>query len=858
MKNISLLLLLLLLGGALANVPSCWQPTFLTNISAYTFISGHQNYNTTAYTKQLSSGDLDAAALARMGATGYEFVDAVQYQEADLDRGFAAMFYDTDINRYYAVFQFTRDDAPGHWLYAYPGLKKSIVGGQEYYYRGTGDNDLRDDGEVYVYMNNGSFATPIYAKKLLGSQTMSYSILHFGDSNTTREFRLGACGSAIVDQDINSAEGLVNGTLALGALNDGAFKFGNKSASLQCMARFDSVGQKTLAYDFYGECSSQEGDVLFLTYEGSKKCGSVADLDGVKCEVDGNQNGDCTTSASTNTTFNVTSDTPRYFNFYKRAEDGLYMYRGEIFGESCEYNENSQGEGIDIFTKKENSKKLYIFPEHNDADLLNFEFTDWLNELWGLSEFETGVRVRAGRLRYVAPMNVKEMPLNTIEFLDEIDGSGLCGVGQEWTFKGVIGRNSTHYFNYSASCDKGSFTDSSSIQATPNYANWGADSRSLINSCIPLPDAPIGRNIEKNTIERYFVYQYDITRMLPTAGIDTIAQNSAFALNYSYIETEEGNCSIGGLPYGNYSYYCAVPDGYYGDNSGFFLLNQDLMLIEVPFQKERTLYININITEQGAPVPGIKCKGNYDYDTSNAFGTCTLRTAANSDESITLTGLPDGDSFVLNATIGDYYNSEQLGDDGQTNYCTYFDGYYKFWLDLDQRTIYFKVAGQRANGDLIPFVGYYIDGDKKGITNKYGFESYLMPFNALVHTLTTEKSGWTNGTATFDYRDRDEFITAVMSPTDKEASIEQDLGEPITDFSGLEQILFTPFVGSLLIIGALVVIVAVFTGMFAVAALIGALAAIGLVWAGTLPVWFGVMIIILTMGLAYVFFSGAM
>ena len=851
--------MLLLLGGALANIPSCEYPTYDFFNASYNFIDNNNNswrpVNDTAVS--IPPSQVTATEKAILGAGGLSYIQGVRYAEADGDRGAAWLFYDAGRGTFYAVFQWSKADRTANEIYGIPNLIKTTDINETYY--------ANDDEAVWFYNT-----TAVKIRKIQshgdGSGTCNgggVSVIKLG---VGRFYSHSKCGTQNTCSVSSNSEGGDLDIHCTGAplVSSVTVRAGNQSI----YARMEKFGSFT-SFDFnaykdvedlendYYSCSGNSGDIFIYGFEGSEECGSVHDLGALDCEISkGGVSNTCNLTASTNRTLNATMDSPDYKYFNSRA-DGFYHFSGGAYKDWCEYHDNGEGEKILLYTQSSNTKLLHILPEHKDADALSFEFFDWLGEYIGITRFEIGERIFAGTMKYNSPVAISEMVLSDAVFLDELDSDGLCSETELWSFKGLIGYNSSHYLNYSARCDRGTFSDGSGYLTTTTAVinQLGDNSKGLMLSCNSLPTAPVSLNEAEGTIDRYFMYWYDIDTMIPTSTT-RITQNSNFALNYSYLETTEGNCSISDLPYGNYSYSCDVPDGYYGNTIGFIDHNAPLTTLKLELQTNRDIFMRITVTDQGATKAGIKCIGRHGFDTTNALGQCTIKTAPNSDESIRLTQIQGRDDFVFNVTIGDVYNSEKLGDDGFSNTCNYFDGIYKFNYDLAYPNMAFKIGGKTTNENYIEFVSLFVDGDMAGTSGKNGFYNYLRPYDALTHTLTTKKGGWSNGTATFDYRNRDGFVFATMHPTDKDAIVEGELKEPITDFTGFEQVIFTPFGGGILILSVVVILTAVFTGMVAIAGLIGIFTAIALVFFGVLPIWFGVMIILVCGAIGYIAFQG--
>lgn len=853
-------ILMLLCAVAFANTFSCAPATFNGTTGLFDYYDNYNNSLTGDVVFYPPHGVIDNAAQIKIWGQSVSILEVIKWQNVT-DRGMAVLAKaSTGTTPYRAFFQYNDE------LYAVTNLAIQAHNGSAYYYNSHEAVFFENVGTVnstaikLLNTNSNPSGSEWFEGYRYGNSSFYYSLFREISAPNWHHFSETGNGSKFRQYGTISLHGISTQNAWYSAFWDiSAGGLPPACSDAYCWGDFPVFDVNDLAIDYYS-CADSSGDIMFFSYEGTDECAGVANVPPFDCSIFGyGLTDDCTLSAGTNSTISATLTTPSLQEFTPRTSDGTYLY-DRLLGKnthSCEYVENAQGEGFTIYMTESSEEAIHIKPEHIDADLAKLELGAWLQEvLVGNVKYEDGERLITGTFKYNPPVDLKTMDINATEFIDFPISVDACNSGTTWLFLGIVGYNSTHYYAYNQECNNGvegisnSFYPTNTTFITANVSNAAY---MLKNDCVDAIDNPVEFNVPDGTIDRYFLYWFDLTSFTPSDNYGVV-QDTVFAMNYNYTLLMEQNCTISDYPFGNYSYLCVPPSGYAGGISGEIVHDKPISVINIPLQETRELYIAITVTDKGSARAGLKCIGNYGIATTNASGTCVLQTNADVTDTIRITQIPNHEDILFNATISDYYNSDRLGDDGEQNNCFTFDGIYKFYYDIANPYMSFWLQGVTTRGNLIAGVQFYVDGESVGSSDSSGQYYHQITFDAVSHQLVSEKSGWTNGSAAFDYRDRDDNVQALMHP-DTETAARTAMMET-GDYTNVHEYLLSPLALGLGLTIVAIIGTAIMTGLVPIAALVGCICLAALVLFGAIPIWIGIVLIIIAAAFGFVIFGG--
>jgi hypothetical protein len=876
-----LFLSVLLLMGVFANVPSCWTPAYVGNTSAYEFISGYNQYNTTAYSVSLVAGDIDAAAIADMGATGMTLVQANQYQDGSLNRGFAALFYDTSHAKYYSVFQYVESDGAPNYIWAIPDLTASVSAGETFYTRGTTTGTtaydtagfLDPDAEI-IYFYNATAVKVLSFNHTAMSQNYYHYLLKFGAD--TIDMGLYFSVGGFVNSTV-STEGYVTNlkTTALGGANAGyAFhqetnrRFFDGSSGIAAFQNGDyNVGY---IHDYYS-CAANTGAVLFTVYEGSEECGPIGNAPAIDCVLNGETihvNGTYvneTTATVTTPRFKTVTDMGDYYRITPLKQTGTQVSEKSYF---------------DFRKYKDHPRALFMVPT-SGTDGVPFTALTVDNQI-----------ISVGVFQYLPPNDaIASLNISSINFdtgMELVGGScvdwGILG-HDHYDITTVVGVNTTFFKKTVYSCNAGV---SSSAVTYGTTLSTLLDSMSMtyanfLNLYYPDATTPIwinsgntstflGGTADPNAINRFIAAEYTHypDGWSKTEGDINVADNDAYTLSYTEYNKTIIAVNSSDMAYGTYFYTCAaLPAGYVytSNSSGYVVVDSPSVYKDISVQAVDTINLEINLFQQQSPLQYATCRLGGQIVDSGANGVCTFANVPIDSENYV---------YVTKGTMrrvgifptGDYYGSPDVANScgyGTGGTCSDFIArgrtyHYNWNLENEYLSVSAVVGTSILN---MPYIvrnaSLYWDGVKLNTQTDYaGIAIFDVAYDYTPHTLMATHPDYYNTTIQACI---DQYPFIISMGYNSNGNAEQDakekgLMEGGQDYSGVTDLLFSPFALSLIVIGVVMIASIMLTQSVPIAVICGVLAALGLVAFGALPVWFGIIIIIIAAAGAYVLLGG--
>lgn len=767
--------LLLMLVGVMASVPSCWTPTYLGNISAYSFISGMQDYNTTAYSNSYTSGNVSwgATALADMGATGMSFIRAQQYQDTSRNRGFMAMFYDTTHSNHYFVVQWTRADGALSIIRAIPALQPLTysnvtiwVTDTAFTYYNTAPTNLHnelitaDDGEMsYVRAGEGNSAGAFGAIDIIKLGTGTNTSFTCREDNTptlanhtfTTEGLINysaACGAWVATFNLNFYYG--NSSTGSGEMTDnGVHAFLHKTIPV---GAFSFVSSMNSELNSYYSCGVNTGNVTFFALAGSSLCSTSENVPYVNCTIDGDTvdiDNTTATSVTQNTTIPIFHDVQKITSasgqaWYVSPFDmvgyggGIYLYKDDTH--------KSQLTILPLASQGYSTQACY--PQQAAAGTTATVQRECINS-YGAGTSNIPDTYKAMIVRYDSPTgNVNntagiyfDTTMNLGEpYAQKCESLSVLG-SHNYNMTLIVGVNETHYKRTRYLCTDGV----ASTAAVAYSSNVGTLlDNSFANATVGALEvkyadfAPVWIDQEANTVNRFIYFQLlqNPTHWQLQNGEALVGDNENFRMNVSYSVGVVATKTSGNYAYGTYFYSCNpnVASGYScsGNCSGYITIDAPTVPVVLTLQKAIPMFLNITVTDQLSPAQGAVCITSGQYAVADVNGVCHF-TNIQPDTNYTVRITHNQKTQTAVFETSDYYNSQGLSC---AQACASFqdDATYKYYIDVGAEARESVSIVDRSTGNAVQNALVYWDGTLigKAQTGTLGFS---VPWNYTDHTL---------------------------------------------------------------------------------------------------------------------------
>lgn len=379
------------------------------------------------------------------------------------------------------------------------------------------------------------------------------------------------------------------------------------------------------------------------------------------------------------------------------------------------------------------------------------------------------------------------------------------------------------------------------------------------------------KDTEHNSLNRlvWFSLDFGSSTWAKYNGEIYARDNENFNLTYSdYNQTIIGTVSSA-YSYGQHSYNCDLPNGYVFVNntgSGYINIQNPMEFHSIIVQDIQPVSLDLTVSEQATPVYNAQCILGGQIKTSGTDGICHF-TNVPVNENATVYIQKGLTQRSVTVPIGDYYNSpisESGCGNGYGGQCSAFvDGNrtYKYSVDIEEPTVLVTVSTSFKDsfGDLykINNATIYWDNIEKGSTDN-GKLNFEVPHEYYPHTILITHSKTFNKTETVCLEDNPFFIGLTLkSGTNKEdvVSTDDEL-KHMGNYENLSDALLSPFVLGMAFLCIMMIIVVMLTGAIEIALVVGLVIMVGLVYFGALPIWFGLILIILTALAGFLMFGG--
>jgi hypothetical protein len=782
---IALMAVIFPVSAVTSGLASGWVPTWIPAISAYSFVTGLEDNNVTPYGGvMIDASQFTSEAKVRLGVTGMTLVAAKQYQDVDLQRGFAGIWYDSTMGTYYAVIQYSsiydylysaNSSITSNIITAFSGLQARYVGGNiTYYYTGASATHFiaMPDKVFIVISHSGSgFTNFVYYK--FGNRNLYEWYGYY--SGSPGHDRYGTTGweasSPYASGYIRSVAGIPLIAANISSNGSNYYTHTNSSvAGLTLNATMTALyGENTFLPEYRtlsGNVPSA-GRVHFSAYEGaSGSCGNQQNLPDVTCSID---------SSSCTAAYNATSeligvDTSPYFYPADVAEmpnGNEYFWVINKQGEITFSPRNDQD--VATLMNRATNRSLWLHAWNAQGCVSN----NWITQytcgfqtaiFGGTNQLHT--YGTAYQLRYTIP-NIDNLDkLTSLTVNTTLYSTGGCkgflqGGIQKWNITVIVGLNTTTYKKSQYTCDGGWGWGADAVAIPPVY---GSNLNTLLAGTLmqtsimakaaqnPAWASPIFKDYEHNTLNRFFYYEQTFPNSAEVNERDfEFIDNENFHLTYNYTLYNPQTCSVNDVGYGLRSWQCLAPNATYQAvmASGTVNITSPLTSITAIFQRQRDLYLSINTLQNGQSIAGVQCAGSGTVvysasQTGSQIYTCLWQVAANTIEPVIFSHLGQTASSLF--PIGDYYNSQHYGipEQNQT-YCANFfngDGTYHYWYDLANPNPsviinVFDMYNQPITGASVKIDGFLVGG-----SDSAGIAKFTYPMDFIVHNVSASKVGY--------------------------------------------------------------------------------------------------------------------
>lgn len=778
-KIILMLSMIILMGGVMATsyLPGCWEPTLLGNISAYSFVSGYANYNTSSYSITLSSGDFDAAANSRMGTTGFSLVLATQQQDASRNRLFQSVWYDPSTARNYYVGQYSASGTSAYdMVMAIPDLLGYSNGSIMWYYPASSASSTAyaaAPDEPIIATTGNNTIVKFWDWERAGANM--YNRIY--KSGVGEIYFYGFCdngvGADTNDYWSSTSEGWVNVARNLVGGCSGNTNYQDVSpdnATWYRLRNWGGVNGQVSGMNYYYTCGSNTGNVTFYAYEGSDSCGAYGSVPNVTCTIEGDT---WTIPASTS---NVVSTNETIPNF-KDSEEYLSGYwQIHPWAEEKETPDDM----VVLMKAREHRSQLSLRPWNARGG----------QDLWEIYQGEGAGQVQdtydAMIIRYESPSgSVANVPLNsiiintTLELNDLPCRDELLWGVDNYTINWFVGVNATYFKRSGYQCVDGVASVISPTYGTDLTA-LGLDDKGIVLAGklkTAIADfAPIWIDTEENTINRfaYFSLEFGSNTRAMYDGDLWLGDNENFLMNYNYTNYTLESVTSDAYGYGTYFYQCEIPSGFIAvsNSSGYLTIDSPMESVSLILQKVVAIALNLTITREGTPATNAICTADISngvVTTADTDGVCRFENIpidTTIGVEVTHPGIHRSGTFQ----IGDYYNSEGYGEGVS---CASFQDApdYLYSWDIEREFATFTaMVKSKASGLGVDNADVYWDDEKVGVTQN-GQLTFNVGWEFVNHELVVIHSQFEVGNASVRLTDSPYTMSLVGNSTyDADAS----------------------------------------------------------------------------------------
>lgn len=741
--------MLVMCTPAFANLESCAEPTYNSSSGWYNYIDGLNNSDINVGSYEVTSDTISPTNLAIMGATGMTKISGIHYMEADYDRGLAYLFYDNAHGKYYVVYQWSKADLSQNYVVAVPDLNIRVAADITYYWRGGTYNAPYE----YYHFTGANF-TRFETYTGLGTAYRTFYYYHFGASNITSTYRRCSDGTLYGTTTI-TAEGYTSTTSVSGDITSTCLYTGNTTGGTEI--RVSSIYSTASSDTLYYPCAATTGKVIFNVMEGaSGLCSIQNNLPNTTCTISYNASSYCNAAYTGSTVITTNATSPYFYSPDSHYFDATHAQVTPY--EKIEYNPYGNIDVALFFdTTLNRSTTFYPWNDYQCQDGLDCAWNNYL----GLNYRQLYNYGNAFHLRYTSPTgNINDLNsdilINTTFYTLSGCKGALTGGYQAWNITEIAGINYTTYKKTVHTCD-GGLLGGTVVTST----SYGTDLNTLMAGTMMQQQVLTKKGISETwgtpmyidyttkTLNRFFYYE----QFFPsnTGGIYEkdigFKDNENFRMTYNYTQFNPQICEVGGLPYGTYWWSCPAPNASYVaiENSGYVTVAAPVVGQTALFQRIIPLNISINTLFDGISSPNIGCIGTSGFDYSAADGTgkftCEWQVSPMSNENVSFNSNSKSVSTIF--PIGDYYNSQQYGNDlAYQTFCDSFDGVYRYKYDINNPNMLIRIRTYNPNGVPINGVSIYWDGAIAGASDSTGLARFSKQTDFIAHNLTASKVGF--------------------------------------------------------------------------------------------------------------------
>lgn len=853
MKQYALMFILILSGvfALSGGFESCWIPNYDNAYGTYELFTDYLETNTSDYgTISIDYADLGAEAWGtRMNATGLEFLDGAQFQDASLNRGAFVLARDNTTGFYSAWFQWNDD------VEQVGGLIKEVNGSDTRYCKNVmdGSSTSYEGACVWASYDGTNAGYLIHGGYMNGGQAYCQAYKPFNESAYCCMKDSGGVPYYNCDNDIVGGSATTQGEnvsinveASFGDTVRHVGSDGNagQSTSYHLFLNQSPQGQLFEWFDDFG-CGDNTGDVTFFAYEGSEECDIKHTIDQFNCTI---LSDSCEISAGSNNTYAVNATEPIFVDQESdlTSKDGVNYW---LINPYHDIANDIYESDIYLYKASTHTSALTIKPYNKDTPFV-IEFLGGTYTIPDLDPHSLTDQSRAWITRYAPPSGSLSMiDVDTLYFDTIPVIANPCGTGDSYYINFVVGLNTTHYKRSYVSCIAG--------VATASYTNTTDDLEDLIitdgfyskinyeNHSLENFETPVWTDATSGTINRFMAFEYDEVLGDVNEGEVFLVDNENFLLQYNATNYTLQYCVIEDLTKGRYySYTCNIPSGYTGEASGDFYLENSSQTIIVDLQQEGNINANVTVYKQGSPIRDATCVSNAGASISDAYGTCQFFNLTEYND-LTVTITHGNDRKTITLPIDDVYNSERYGDG---DYCV-FNPTYQFTVHFDKDFVDIPAwAIERSTGWKIEGVNIYLDGDLAVITDEQGLGWIEVDWDYQDHNVTMNKTLWSEYETTV--RHTDTYLEGKLNKLNESASYGDSVDvdkwgtSMLGDYSEIADYLLSPWALMFFAVMIGILMAYMFTQSFGIAMVIGLIIVIAGVMFGALPEWVGIIMAI--------------
>lgn len=818
-------------------LPSCWKPSTTNTMygAVYEFADGNNNsdfFDETFDTNATDTWPYNSTIMTRLGIdSNMQRVYSLKYMNTSFAnaRGLAILFYNMNTSYFYAVFQYNGK------VWGIPFLNMTVYGNSTWYsnsfetvlfaVNGTNITAVKESKRwsntdvqyvnIYKFGNSSFKAANTQVANGLGGcagACATYAILIPAiDEGLLQNVVIGGTPGAwtglcfVYTQSGNSSAVTLNSNLTgYYMCGTGGHVCADPSGGILCEDDYE--------IDYWG-CANYTGNVTFTAFEGSTTCSSSSIL----CNVDCMLYGQTKLIPCSGTTYSQwASFYPSFVNTVPKGPDC------SVVDVAPDTHAKLGGAIIPVVYKDDPALYFKIFSTLDNTcqneGITNFlDYCPYYEDI-GKSACESTTHeqlfkeydnVHSGWVIGYRPPggNARDITLTSITFNTTIETNALkttCEYGcvsgvcapcipgtpgcncPQYNLTVVNGFNWTHFRKFFVVVNNGGLTitssNSSSLASLLTAEQLGfADYIGFMSRYdgVMVGNKSVWIDYDNNFIGRFNLVWFDIgpdSSALYNNDI-VFADNSNFNMTFNFSVLNISYVTFTGLPYADYQYLCTFDGTTYrdilGTSQGVVTVDQPLKNVEIQLQKDRPLWLELQLKSGNANASNAICKVNAANASylpsptmygSGANGICNITNIVpESDFNVTVSyGSPATVTTGL-FHINDYYNSEGCGVGGS---CLTFDGGYEIVWDITKSSVDMQVrAYLYSKGDKIGGASVYWDGVLVGVTDANGDAFFQVPWSfCMKHNLTVSKSGYTNYSAIVDSGEG-KSIAAPLTPT---------------------------------------------------------------------------------------------